>query len=257
MDFWLGTDRSHWLATAGIGLMVSNRVLNPRRSLPVAASPWVLDSGGFTELSMHGSWDAVSPPAYVAAIRRYQAEIGSLAWAAPQDWMCEPFITAKTGLTVEEHLRRTVGNYLDLRSLDPTLPIIPVVQGFDRADYHRCLDLYEAAGVDLPAERVVGIGSVCRRQATSEAATIIRSVTDRGIRLHGFGLKLGAIDRLHGDLESADSMAWSYGARLADPLPGCPHKHCNHCLRFALRWREKVLRRSSVPTLFDKATEAA
>ncbi len=34
---------------------------------------------------------------------RYRDEIGCLLWAAPQDWMCEPWITAKTGLTVAEH----------------------------------------------------------------------------------------------------------------------------------------------------------
>ncbi len=34
---------------------------------------------------------------------RYRDEIGCLLWAAPHDWMCEPWITAKTGLTVAEH----------------------------------------------------------------------------------------------------------------------------------------------------------
>jgi O-acetyl-ADP-ribose deacetylase (regulator of RNase III) len=34
--------------------------------------PWALDSGGFTELSLHGRWKA-TPAAYVAAVRRYPA----------------------------------------------------------------------------------------------------------------------------------------------------------------------------------------
>jgi hypothetical protein len=58
-----------------------------------------------------------------AAVRRYRDEIGSLDWAAPQDWMCEPFILAKTGLSVREHLRRTVADYLRLTELAPDLRV--------------------------------------------------------------------------------------------------------------------------------------
>ncbi len=40
---------------------------------------------------------------YIEATEQYQIEVGNLQWAAPQDWMCEPWIVAKTGLTVEYH----------------------------------------------------------------------------------------------------------------------------------------------------------
>ena len=43
--------------------------------------------------------------------------MGCLAWVAPQDWMCEPFMLQKTGLTVPDHQERTVRNFLDLRQL--------------------------------------------------------------------------------------------------------------------------------------------
>ena len=66
----------------------------------------------------------------MAAVRRYRDEIGGLEWAAPMDWMCEPFMLAKTGLTVAEHQARTVANYLELRSLAPELPFVPVLQGW-------------------------------------------------------------------------------------------------------------------------------
>jgi hypothetical protein len=33
------------------------------------------------------------------------------------DWMCEPFMLAKTGLSVREHQQRTVTNYLNPRVL--------------------------------------------------------------------------------------------------------------------------------------------
>jgi hypothetical protein len=99
----------------------------------------------------------------VAAVRRYRDEIGRLAWAAPQDWMCEPWIIAKTGLSIAEHQRRTVENYLTLRTLAPDLPFIPVIQGWRRSDYLACVEMYVEAGVDLATAPVVGLGSVCRR----------------------------------------------------------------------------------------------
>src|SRR5947208_244971 len=77
-----------------------------------------------------------------AAVATYAERIGGLDFAAPQDWMCEPFMTARTGLPVAEHLHRTVENYLTLRRLAPDLPIIPVVQGWRLPDYLACLELY-------------------------------------------------------------------------------------------------------------------
>ena len=91
---------------------------------------------------------------------------------------------------------------------------------------------------------LVGLGSVCRRQATGEAGRIIRALHARGVRrLHGFGFKILGLAE-HGHLlTSADSMAWSIDARRRrTPLPGCVgHRNCANCLRFALRWRTEVL----------------
>ena len=64
----------------------------------------------------------------------------------------EPFITARTGLSVADHQRRTVDNLLQLRALDPDLPIIPVLQGWTVANYLHCADLYERSGINLAAE---------------------------------------------------------------------------------------------------------
>jgi hypothetical protein len=73
MIFYLGTHQVNWLASAGIPLFVSHRRLAPRRSLPLARERWALDSGGFTELSMHGRW-TISPHDYVQAVTRYATE---------------------------------------------------------------------------------------------------------------------------------------------------------------------------------------
>lgn len=245
MRFFLGSHETSWLGRTDVPLFVSHRRLAPRKTFPRALGPWALDSGGFTELSMHGRW-RTGVEEYVEAVARYRGEIGGMAWAAPMDWMCEPHMLATTGLSVREHQERTVANYLELRGRGP---FIPVLQGWELADYHRCVALYADAGVDLEAEPVVGVGSVCRRQSETEAARIMHSL--QPLRLHGFGVKLSGLRRYREALVSCDSMAWSYSARRNPPLAGCPHKSCANCLRYALRWREKVL--AIPPTLWEMA----
>lgn len=252
--WFLGSHQPGWLAKAAVPLFVSDRRLRVYKTLPVAAAPWALDSGGFTELQYFGGW-RTTPAEYIDRVRRYRDEIGHLAWAAPQDWMCEPVVIAGgrvgpmrfvgTGLSVREHQRRTVDNLLRLRDMAPDLPWIPVVQGFRLDEYLACVDMYDKAGVDLTREPLVGLGSVCRRQGTGEAHQIITALHDRGVgRLHGFGVKILGLQRYSHLLASADSMAWSVDARLARrPLTGCTgHKNCANCLRYALRWRDRVLR---------------
>jgi hypothetical protein len=241
--FYLGTHHVGWLERTSVPLFVSHRRLAERRRLPRALGAWVLDSGGFTELSLHGRWET-SPATYATAVRRYRDEIGGLAWAAPQDFMCEPFMLARTGLTVRQHQERTVDNLLELRALAPDLPFVPVLQGWSLGDYaHGCVELYERAGVDLRSEPLVGLGSVCRRQSTAEIHAIVATLAGLGLRLHGFGVKTFGLGRYAEHLISADSMAWSYYARRSAPLPGCGHRTCANCMRWAIRWRGQVLDR--------------
>jgi hypothetical protein len=259
--FYLGAHHPHWLWNAGYPLFVSHRQLARRRGFGRASCRWSLDSGGFTELSMHGRW-VTSAEDYAAAVVVYRDEIGLLDFAAPQDWMCEPFMLDRTGLPVREHQERTVANYLDLRRLAPGLPFIPVLQGWALADYLRCADLYRQAGVDLASLPRVGLGSVCRRQSTGEIETIIDALAGLGLRLHGFGVKTGGLTRYGHWLASADSMAWSYAARRQPPLRGCTgHKNCANCLIYATRWRENVtarlVSRWEQPALFSVASGQA
>lgn len=245
--FYLGSHMVTWLERANVPLMVSRNILTKRRTFPRAAAPWVLDSGGFTELQRHGRW-TIDARQYARDIERVSEEIGRLVWAAPQDWMCEPVVIhggtfkgvrfAGTGLTVKEHQARTVGNFLDLRGLGA--PVIPVLQGFTLADYERCADMYERAGVNLASEPTVGLGSVCRREATSEIGAIVAAMTARNLRLHGFGAKLGAVKRYGALLESADSMAWSFGGRRNGSCLTKKSK-CANCMHYALEWRSRVV----------------
>lgn len=240
LNFYLGTHMTGWLGQTDVPLFVSRRRLCQRKSLPRAKGRWALDSGGFSELSMYGKW-TVGPHQYAAEVRRWRDEIGGLDWAAIQDWMCEPHIIAKTGLTVERHQWLTTMNYAILRDIDGEMPWVPVIQGWHLQDYIDHVGLYQCLGYDLTALPVVGVGSVCRRQGTAEIAEIMWALADLGISIHGFGVKTSGLALYGGALASADSMAWSYGARYDEPMPGCAHKNCANCMPYALRWRRRVL----------------
>jgi hypothetical protein len=249
MQFFLGTPEPAWLKRTDVPLFVSHNRLRRRKTLPRARGAWALDSGGFTQLSMHGQW-TIPPQDYVQAVRRYADEIGRLQWAALQDWMCEPVVIhggtfngmrfKGTGLSVQEHQRRTVANYLELRSIAPELPFIPVLQGWERDEYLRCVEMYFAAGVDLQACELVGLGSVCRRQGTKAATDIISTLASLGLRLHGFGFKVRGLHQVGALLASADSMAWSYQERCDYYCAGKPRIPWRSQLPHALAWRERI-----------------
>lgn len=242
MIFYLGAHHPGWLRRAGVPLFISRRRLVEYVTMPRAAAPWALDSGGFTELTLHGRW-TIDPRAYVDEVRRYRDEVGHLTWAAIQDWMCEPWLLAKTGLSVERHQELTIDSYARLLDLDPDLPWMPVLQGWRVADYLRHRDAYAARGFDLARCPIVGVGSVCRRQKTDEAAEIIAEIRAGGVeRLHGFGFKTVGLQRVGAGLASSDSMAWSFHARHRPPLDGCTHANCANCLPYALAWRTRLLR---------------
>lgn len=237
MRFYLGTANAAWLARTEVPLFVSHRTLRGRKSHHRALGPWALDSGAFSELSAFGEW-RMTPAEYIRAVNVYADRIGRLQWAAPMDWMCEPHIVEKTGLSVREHQARTIDNYLKLACHGP---FIPVLQGWEVDDYLDHAEQYAAAGVNLYGP-LVGIGSVCRRAGTQEAIRTVSLLAGAGIKLHGFGLKTTAVKVLAPFLASSDSMAWSYRARRGDvQLPGCTHKRCTNCLPWALEWRDHVL----------------
>jgi hypothetical protein len=244
---YLGTHETSWLSKAGVPLFISHRRLERlRTSLPVAAAPWALDSGGFSEISLYGGW-RTTPAAYVDAVVRYDTEIGKLEWAAIQDWMCEPDMVARTGLSVLEHQKRTVDSYLELAALwaqasDTELVYMPVLQGYRVEEYLQCMDMYADAGVDLGAAPLVGVGSVCRRQHTEEIRAVFEAILERdpGLPVHGFGVKLQGLREYGNLLATADSMAWSFNARKNPPLPGCSHRSCSNCIKWALQWRRKI-----------------
>lgn len=241
VTFYLGTHRAHWLADSNVPLFISRRILEGRKTLPRAATRWVLDSGGFTELNLYGEW-RTSIATYAQEIHRYQQEIGRLDWAAPMDWMCEPSVIAKTGLDAAEHQLRTIHNFILLRGLCGEI-VAPVLQGWRADDYLAHVEMYAAEGIDLAEERIVGVGSICRRGQDKQIHQIVRSLAQHGLRLHAFGVRSRALAGCADVLTSADSMSWSYTARRRPPLPGHTHKSCANCREYAEQWHAKQIQR--------------
>lgn len=238
--FYLGTHKPNWLDQTNVPLFVSHRTLSIRKSFPLASCRYAVDSGGFSQLTMYNDYQE-SAKEYSNWIRFYRDEIGIMDFAAPQDWMCEPIMLAKTGLTIQEHQKRTINNYLELRQIAPDLPFIPVLQGWTLDDYCRCIDEYYKAGIELHSLPTVGLGSVCRRQGGEEVQEIIDSIAAFTIPIHAFGVKTLGLELSSESLRSSDSMAWSFKARHRRPLPGCMHQNCANCLTYALHWRAVLL----------------
>ncbi|MGP3984410.1 deazapurine DNA modification protein DpdA family protein [Streptomyces sp. KR80] len=255
MRFYLTTHKRHWLRLTDVPLFLKAEHFDRATKWDEARGPHAVDSGGFMELKNKGTWTR-PPRRYVDDLRRIWEHAGPYDWAAQQDWMCEEAIInggwfggqyfVGTHLSVAEHQRRTVHNFLELRSLAPDLRIAPVLQGRSIPEYERCVELFEKAGVDLRREPVVGLGSVCRLQSTREGAAIVTAMAAHGFKLHGFGFKILGLERVGHLLASADSAAWSSHARRRPPLPGHTHKNCANCIDYALMWRDRVV--SAIPT---------
>ena len=213
---------------------ISARALKRRKSgFPVGK--WIMDSGAFRTIELHGGYPEPVEN-YAALIRRFAAN-GNLLRAVAQDYMCEPFALARTGLTIEDHQRLTVERYDALRACDTAgVAIMPVLQGYPPQSYVDHILLY---GDRLEIGAWVGVGSVCKRNADPRAieAVLEAIAAERpDLRLHGFGIKITALRSpvVRALLYSADSMAWSFAARYEGRDGNDPTE--------AVRYREAVER---------------
>lgn len=273
--FYLGVHHPSALAKTSVPLFISRRALvlpgdRQRKTLPRARGIWALDSAGFTELHKYGRHH-LSPRDYAAEACRYQEEIGGLSFAAIQDHMTEPEVMRITGKSIYYHHMKTIESLATLRAIAPGVPWAPVLQGWEEGEHEEHLALYHRNGFDLRAEKIVGVGSVCRRlRVVGTADDFVRSLSGYGLRLHLFGYKRDGLPGTLNFVESADSMAWSFTAKKQSlRLPSCQHRHdrdsrykngpkkgqlrwragslsdCRNCLDYALHWRRETLRKAA------------
>jgi len=211
MRFFIGlhqpSDAKHFDAV----FMSVNRLRNRKR--PFAVEDWIMDSGAFSTIATHGGYP-YSIEEYANQIKRWKTN-GNLLAAVSQDYMCEPAMLAKTGLSIADHQRLTIERYDALLRCETGCYILPVLQGYAPDDYVSHIRQY---GDRLKPGAWVGVGSICKRNSSPCLIldVIIAIKSERpDLQLHGFGLKTTALAQgtIRALLETADSMAWSFAAR--------------------------------------------
>jgi hypothetical protein len=264
---YTGTSEPSWISRTTVPLFIPYHRLMRRWGGKLPRSPrtghWALDSGGYNHIRKYGRW-TIEPETYVEHVRVFDREIGNMGWAAPMDMMCEADALAATGLTELAHQRFTVTNFVELESIwyrdtDNESPFMPVLQADPDlpeaemvASYLRCWDMYSEAGIDLGERALVGLGSICRQQATAKIGALAsalhehdkRDETVEPLPLHGFGCKALGLQRYGHLIGSADSQAWSkFAYHNYYKWPGCPlpHSDCRNCFYWAMAWRYRLL----------------
>lgn len=214
MRFYIGISERSW-ATHFRRCMISVRRL-ARTVRDFDANEWMMDSGAFTQITRFGHHE--SPAWYADQIRRW-SRCGQMVCAVAQDFMCEQPALDATGSTVGEHIGLTVHYYVSLMEQfgwQPPVHIMPTLQGYEVKDYLHCMRQY---GPLLKPNMWVGVGSVCKRNRNPQAILEVVGSIHRerpDLKLHGFGVKLTALKdpAIRNLLWSADSMAWSFNARI-------------------------------------------
>ncbi len=239
-----------WLAHVGVplfGVAPAAGAAQDAAEGPRRVGRWT--PAAFSELSLYGGW-RTTPEEYVAAVKRYDREIGQLEWAAGQDYMWKVML-ARTGLSVEEHQRRTVANSFgwsscgtedDDTGLHPEAPFMPTSRVSRVGDYLRCWDMFGEAGVDLSNYPSVGVrfgvpASTPARSARCwrRCANAIRECrcTVMALRHRDFGTMVTCLRRRQPGV--------GMNARKIRGYPGCTHGKCSNCVKWALRWRRGMV----------------
>jgi hypothetical protein len=193
---------------------------------------YALDSAGFTAASLWGD-HVFRPEQYADLVLDLHNAGTPPVWAAAMDLCVEPEV-ATDREEVLARIMRTAHLYdactEAFRGRGLPCDPMPVIQGWDRADYEHALDSLDIDWDRIPRVGempVVGIGSVCRRPLwTSGGATGLLEIIERldrilpaGVVCHGFGVKSDALSFLagHPRMASTDSMAWNTRVRREHP----------------------------------------
>jgi len=234
MIFYLGTHKLNHCRYFPKSFVSVNTLR--RRKSNFEVQDWILDSGAFTELLRFGKFIHTVAD-YAHEINRWK-HCGNLEIAVCQDYMCEPFMLQRTGLTIAQHQYLTIDRYDRLSALTD-VPIMPVLQGYLVDDYINHLEMYNSR---LLPNMWVGVGSLCKRNSNPREVMRIREAIKKrrpDLRLHAFGLKITSLksNYICDLLFSADSMAWSFRAR--------KNRRDANSVNEALAFYEEVMNKSS------------
>lgn len=168
-----------------------------------------VDSGGFQLMLDEGEHPPLSE--YLQNVRKWDGDR-----FACQDYPCEPKILSRYGRSVREHQSQTTEAAAQAKAAyeDGLVDAEPVtvIQGWEKEEYLRHVDELREQGCLTP---LIGIGSVCRRNAEEEIRDIImsiRSALGPKHTLHAFGVKYTILrdPKVRRALESVDTTAWYY-----------------------------------------------
>lgn len=180
-----------------------------------------LDSAGFTA--------SVAYPDYRWEPEQYLDLVAARpwTWAACPDYCVEPQVAADAAirrLRIEATatMFHRAANAAARRGI--AVPLLPVLQGWYVDEYVWCAEqMFGSSAENWP--RLVGLGSVCRRQLRGPAGVLsivqaLDEIMPQGVQLHLFGVKSGALAALAPlarRVASSDSMAWDYSLRRQMP----------------------------------------
>lgn len=171
-----------------------------------------VDSGGYSFFHKDGVFDERIDK-YLKFVKRHNAD-----HFANRDYPCEPDLVERRGSTILQNQLMTLHNQVELETyITDEYPelfnrFVAVLQGWTLDDYLFMADYLNDHGL---LTDLVGIGSVCRRNATVDIKEIILGIKSQFpiIDLHGFGIKFDVLRDIEiwDSLYSADSMAFQYG----------------------------------------------
>jgi len=224
--------------------MFSLRRLRERASpAPFDGLDWIMDSGAFSEININGRY-TFTPEEYLRYVEMHQPSL-----FFNMDYMCEPFVLERTGLTVKEHQARTIDNQIKIMDLldkyDIRGEFAGCIQGWQIEDYLTHIDDLKKNGL---ITRRMGVGSVCRRNSKNQILEVLRAIKNElpAVKLHGFGVKTDILKEpvVYECLDSCDSMAWSFDGR-REETKQCSNclskaKNCANCHVFMLKWYDRL-----------------
>lgn len=193
-----------------------------RRKSDFEVNDWIMDSGGFNEISRYGEYrDNVET--YAALIDRW-SRCGNLLAAVAQDYIVSPPTLKKTGKTVSELQKMSVDRYNALlRVVEGRHYIMPVIHGITPEDYVEHLRMY---GDRFRPGMYIGVGSLVKISAKPDiVGPILKAIRAErpDLKLHAFGVKLtGLKDQgVRDEIVTSDSMAWAFAARMEGRNSNC------------------------------------
>ena len=166
---------------------------------------WMLDSGGYNAFMRWADYPW-TPDEYLELVRR-----DAPTFAASMDYCCEPSVTERLGMSIEDRIRATadMAHYLCPRDGR----VFPVIQGWTADDYELSWRLTEPL-----KPRMLGLGSLCVRQGEKRIAELCQELSyilPREVWKHGFGIKILALryDPVREFFQSIDTAAWEFRRR--------------------------------------------